>query len=568
MKINKQYVVLCKRFRKQKNSLAIVLAVWLQACQIFCGVPLTVCAAEYTESSAAVREIDLGDYQSQMTVGEKQLLSVTILPEEAAGQEITYVSGNPQIATINGMGRISAVGSGETVITVTCGGISEKFTLTVVNAETPVVRDLDLGDCPTEIEAGSSQLLSVTIIPEEAASSQKLTYQSDDTRIATVNEIGRVTGVAKGKVTITIRCGEVQKELRLKVTEPKSSEVPVKDIEIGDHEDELEVKKTLTLSVTVLPSDATNNTVTYRSSNDKIATVNSSGEVKGIAEGDVTITVSAGTVTKKVRLKVKTATARIELNTSYLVMQLGESYVLKATVFPAEADQKIEFESASPDIISVSGGGVVTAKQCGTGTVLVKNRDTNTAVTVIVNEGKPDESPVQEEPTTEQQPEGYASAVTSVDYPVISSDMLRFFYDSGTVLTVYGTHYTLRVDGRQIRNFNNLLYTQMDLQEEKQGISFNLNQGQKLCGTVTLQFDDDTLERKYVYLYNPVKQQYEFLKATDGTGLELDTAGSYLLTEQKLSNSKIKRVVILTAGVILVALAGVYIGIKKRYWFW
>ena len=44
-----------------------------------------------TESEeVVVQEIDLGDYQSQMTVGEKQLLSVTILPLEATEQKLTY----------------------------------------------------------------------------------------------------------------------------------------------------------------------------------------------------------------------------------------------------------------------------------------------------------------------------------------------------------------------------------------------------------------------------------------------------------------------------------------------
>ena len=81
----------------------------------------------------------------------------------------------------------------------------------------------------------------------------------------------------------------------------------------------------MTLSATVIPSDATDSTVTYQTSDEKIATVSSSGEVKGIAEGNVTISVSAGAVTKKIELKVKVATTKIELDTTYLVLRVISS---------------------------------------------------------------------------------------------------------------------------------------------------------------------------------------------------------------------------------------------------
>lgn len=231
-----------------------------------------------------------------MTVGERQMLNVTVLPMDAADQNISYSSSDSSVAKINGLGRITALKAGVTEIAISCGGVTEKFGLTVSDKQS--VRDIDLGDCPSEIEVGTSQVLNVTIIPE-TASSEKILYQTSDAAIATVNEIGRVTGVKKGNVTITIMCGNVKKELSIKIVNAKSDEIAVTDIEIANHEDEVDVDKTITLSATVIPSNATDNTVTYQSSDESIATVNSSGEVKGIAGGKVTITVSAGTVTKK-----------------------------------------------------------------------------------------------------------------------------------------------------------------------------------------------------------------------------------------------------------------------------
>lgn len=543
------------------------LAIGLLICLCLCQMKefYMVSATEYIEQPIAVKELDLGDYQSQMTVGEKQLLSVTVLPMDADGSALSYSSGNPEVAKINGMGRITALKAGATEIVVSCGGISEKFTLTVVE-EGSTVRDLDLGDCPQEIEVGTSQLLSVTVIPTDAVS-PAFTYQSSDTGIATVNEIGRVTGVAVGTVAITVGCGKVKKEFSLKVVQAKSDEIPVKDIEIADYEKELEVDKTLTLSVTVLPSDATNPAVTYQSSDEKVATVNSSGEVKGIAEGDVTITVSAGNVTKKVKLKVKVATSKIELDTTYLVMQLGETHQLTAKVLPKEADQSITFTSIAPEIVSVTAGGLVTANQCGAGTIIVKNGDTSTAVTVIVNMGEQQEDGKSKE-SNQLAAETYGNVITSEEYPVIKSDMLRYFYEHNEVLTVYGSGYTMKIDGEKIKNWENELYTGLVLKDEPQGISFELNRSKRLCGAVTIQFDEEAVSGNYLYLYNVSKGQYELLQQKDINLVELDTEGRYLITEKKLSAGKVKIVFLIIMSVFIIVLMGAYIVLKKRYWFW
>ncbi len=550
---------------RAKKYTVIMLFMCLCICQMQNYAFLRVSATQYTEQTVAVREIDLGDYQSQMSVGERQLLSVTVLPYDAANQEITYSSSDSKVAKVNGLGRITALKAGVTEIVVSCGGISEKFGLTVVEAET-TVRDIDLGECPKEIQVGSSELLNITVIPE-TASSQTITYQSSNTDIATVNEIGRITGVSEGTVTITVFCGSVKKDFQLKVVKAKSDEIPVTDIEIADHEDELEVDKTLTLSVTVLPADATNNTVTYKSSDEKTATVNSAGEVKGIAEGTVTITISAGDITKKVDLTVKVATSKIELDTTYLVLQPGESHQLTAKVFPAEADQALTYESVSPEIVSVTGNGMITANQCGTGTILVKNSDTSIAVTVIVNYTGEAESEQPEETVQNQQIE-YENEIYADDYPVVTSDMLKYFYEKNENLTVYGSGYAIKINGNKIKNWNNELYTKIELKKEKQGTSFELNRSKDICGAVTIQFDKNVISGKYVYLYNSAKNKYEMLKGQDVDLLELNTEGKYLITEKKLPNGKGGFIIISVALGIVFILLAVYVVMKKRYWFW
>ena len=267
-----------------------------------------------TEGEVKAMELDLGDYLTEMTVGEKQLLCVTILPSNATDVELTYKSSNAKVATINGMGRITAVKKGSTKITVSCGNVSSSFDLTVKEAENTevTVTELDLGDCPKEITIGTSQILSVGVIPANATETA-FTYASSNPLVVSVNALGRVTGNQLGTAEITVSCGKVSSKFQLTVVEDSSveKEVEVQDIEIGDYEKELNVDETMSLSATVLPSDATDSTVTYKSSDTGIATVNSSGEVKGIAPGQVVIYVSAGNVTRQASFNVKVATKTI-----------------------------------------------------------------------------------------------------------------------------------------------------------------------------------------------------------------------------------------------------------------
>lgn len=553
--------MLRKKFRKY---IAIILLLCIFVCQIQKNPLENVSAIEYTGSAIAVKEIDLGDYQSQMVVGERQLLDITILPAEATEQNISYSSSDASVAKINGLGRITALKAGVTEIAVSCGGITEKFGLTV--SDTQSVRDIDLGDCPSEIEVGTSQVLNVTVIPEDA-SSEKILYQTSDASIATVNEIGRVTGIKEGNVTITITCGNVKKGLSINIISAQSDEIAVTDIEIADYEDELEVDKTMTLSATVIPSNATDTTVTYQSSDERIATVSSSGEVKGIAEGVVTISVSAGAVTKKIELKVKVATTKIELDTTYLVLRQGESHQLSARAIPAEADQVIVFETNTPDIVSVSGTGLVTAKECGTGEIIVKNGDVSAAVTVIVNLIEEDENQEQKQ-ESQQDNVQYENEMYVEDCLLVTADMLKYFYTQNENLTVYGNGYVIKIVGNQIKNWENELYTNIEIKREKQGIAFDLNRCKKICGPVTIQFDENVVSGKYVYLYNTSKGKYELLKGQDTTALQLDTEGSYLITEKKLPDGKGSIVVLIVAGIVVIIMLGVYIAVKKQYWFW
>ena len=146
---------------------------------------------------------------TEMIIGDKQLLVVTVLPMDVSEAKLSYDSSNAEVATVNGMGRITALKKGKTKITVTCEEVSQSFELTVKEVQNTEieVKELDLGDCPKEIVIGTSQILSVGVIPADATNVE-FKYESNNPNVASVNALGRLTGKTLGTAEITVSCGK------------------------------------------------------------------------------------------------------------------------------------------------------------------------------------------------------------------------------------------------------------------------------------------------------------------------------------------------------------------------
>lgn len=350
--------------------------------------------------------------------------------------------------------------------------------------------------------------------------------------------------------------------------------VEVSDIEIGNYETELMVNATMNLTATVLPVEATETKVTYRSSDNRVATVNSSGEVKGIAPGSVIIYVSCGKVTKEVHLTVKVETQMIKVDTNYKVLKVGENFKISATVVPQNANQTLQFKSENTQIATVSKKGVVLTKSSGSTAIIVSNGDMQTSVTLIVNDGgtesanQEEEKEQQAEKPNEQKKESYPNVVTVEEYGMITSDMLRYYYENKQVLTIKAKDYTIYIDGKDIINCDNTFATELIFQKDEKGTCFELNNRKNLCGAVTLDLSQVIENERYLYLYNQDKKQYQKVTVDDIKMLTLDTEGMYLLAEHKLSGLQIHLFWIILGVVVVVIGLGVYIVVKKKYWFW
>ena len=164
--------------------------------------------------------------------------------------------------------------------------------------------------------------------------------------------------------------------------------VKVTKITLNKTRASIEKGKTVTLTATVSPDNATNKTVKYSTSNEKVAKVSSTGVVTGVAAGSATITCMATddsgqkatckiTVTNPATpAKPTVKVTKITLNKTSATLTQGQTLTLKATVTPGNATNKdVTWSSSNTKVATISSTGKVTAKASGTVTITCKAKD-------------------------------------------------------------------------------------------------------------------------------------------------------------------------------------------------
>ena len=183
-----------------------------------------------------------------------------------------------------------------------------------------------------------------------------VTYTTSNNAVATVSSTGVVKGVKAGTAVITANCGNATATCKVTVKAPsvkfaKKSAVVYKG-------------KTATVKATL----AGVSSVTYKSSNTKIATVNSkTGTVKGIKAGTVTITATSGKLKATYKLTVKNPT--FTLTKSSATIAKGKTTTIKSKAAPAS---KVTYISSNKKVATVTSKGVVKGIRKGKATITVK----------------------------------------------------------------------------------------------------------------------------------------------------------------------------------------------------
>ena len=333
-------------------------------------------APEPTPPAVSVTGVTLDKSSISILVGASETLAATVSPKDAANKKVSWKSDKPEIATVDANGKVTGVKAGEATITVTTedGGKTATCKVTVSDKEIKVT-GVKLNKSETSLLVGGNETLTATVLPEDATN-QNVTWKSDKPEIASVDANGKVTGVKAGEATITVTTEDGGKTATCKVT-VSDKEIKVTGVKLNKSETSLLVGGNETLTATVLPEDATNQNVTWKSDKPEIATVDANGKVTGVAAGEATITVTTEdggkTATCKVTVKPNLVS---EITLAALAIYVGESKAITATVKPDDATNKaLTWTSSDETVATVDATGKVTGKKIGTATITATAQD-------------------------------------------------------------------------------------------------------------------------------------------------------------------------------------------------
>ena len=303
--------------------------------------------------------------------GESAFLTATITPITATNKTVTWSSSDKSVATVNTAGQITAVKTGATIITAKTkdGGLTADCMVEVVQLATSI----SINYTSVTIQAGSKKTISATIKPS-TASNKTVKWSTSDKEVATVNSNGQITAVSAGTATITAKSGDGKVSAKCKVTVQQ----PVKSLKLNSTSMNVGIGKTKTLKATVSPSNATNKKLTWTTSDKSIATVNSSGVVKGIKLGTVTITATSsnGNVKATCKVRVVNAVTGVKLNKSSVTVNTGKSFTLVPTVSPSKATIKtVKWATSNSSVATVDSKGKVTTKKPGNAVITATTSD-------------------------------------------------------------------------------------------------------------------------------------------------------------------------------------------------
>lgn len=248
---------------------------------------------------------------------------------------------------------------------------------------------IELNENSIQLENGKATKLTTTITPENAFN-KKVTWETSDSTVATVDSNGNVKAISVGTAIITAKtrnekiakCTIIVKNPIIEATELKLNKTEIK----------LEENKTEKLIATIIPANVTNKTLIWKSSNPKVATVDNTGNIKAVSVGKTTVTVKTSNgKTATANIEVKNINVNVKLNHTSLKVVLEDTKTIQliANVTPenvADKYKSVIWTSSNNEIATVNSKGLVTLKNKGTVTIQAQTSNKKTAKCKIVVE--------------------------------------------------------------------------------------------------------------------------------------------------------------------------------------
>lgn len=269
--------------------------------------------------SISLNKTDIKLHQKGIAV-----LEYSVKPDNADTSNLIWSTSDSKVATVTN-GIVAAVAPGKATITASVNGKSAMVNVIVLTDVNSVVFDNEL----VNLAVGETKYLSYKVYPEDATN-KNVIFESSNPDVASIDEFGNVRALKAGKtiIEVTTEDGEFFSECLVIVTKKVDS------INITPTKVKLNRNQNIYLTPTILPSDATNQTITWKSSNESVAFVNDRGVVIADSPGKTIVTAQIdGIISNEVEVTVEDSKKVENKTQSNTIIYVAIIIVIIAIVF-------------------------------------------------------------------------------------------------------------------------------------------------------------------------------------------------------------------------------------------
>ncbi len=313
--------------------------------------------------------ISLNKALVELTIFGNDTLIATVNQSTGTTQTVTWSSSNTSVVQVNN-GLVIGIGAGTAIITATTVNGSNVASC-VVKVSSPVI-SINLNKISAYLTVGGSDVLTASVNPANSTN-QNVTWASSDTSIVQVSD-GILIAVREGVATVTATTADGSKKANCSVIVNASGTVASKvtSISLNKTSDTLNLGSVDTLTVTINPTTAANQNITWSSSNIAVVKV-VSGVLIPVSTGSAIITATSVDGYKTASCIVSVidsalsglAVTSISLNKTSDTLNLGSIGTLVATISPTTATNKSITWTSSNTAVANVFNGVVTPVSAG-----------------------------------------------------------------------------------------------------------------------------------------------------------------------------------------------------------
>ncbi len=343
-----------------------------------------------------VESLNLAQSSVSLSLNEDYALDYEILPHDANNRKVSFKSSNTSVATVTSNGYIKAVGTGTAKITVTSDDVSTIKASCTINVTKKSVTSISMPETLT-IYAGQTCEIKPVFSPSNASNKDFTISLSNYTYLITTYKWSdyimvsgnKITGIKASKpaigsnfsfkMTVTSKDGQFKDTCEVTVISATTREKPT-GVTILTSDSVWYPGKIGQLAAVVTPATATDQSVTWKSSKNSVARVDSNGRIICLNPGEAVITATTNdqqkVCTYKIVVEDRIRVSNAEMSYSEYALKEGDTFILRARITPYNANiTTVTWASSNKNVATVSSSGIVKAKSPGSTVITATTTD-------------------------------------------------------------------------------------------------------------------------------------------------------------------------------------------------